>query len=83
MSSHKEVESRTCLTYELVTQEEISRVICEDGVINYITSISNATRKSPAIILVVPQEAPSACFVCKDHSRHEWKDFVTLEMYWI
>ena len=56
-------------------QEEISRVICEDGVINYITSISNATRKSPAIILGGSQKLHQHAFVCKDHSRHEWKGF--------
>ncbi len=83
VSSHKEVESlETCLTYEELVKcrEEISRVICEDGVINYITSISNATRKSPAIILGgSPRSSISMLLCAKTTAAMNGRDFVTPE----
>lgn len=81
--SHKDVDNlKTVINYEELTEcrKEINGVICEDGVINYITSITNATRKSPAIILGGSPRSSIALLLCaKTTAAMNGRDFVTPE----
>ncbi len=82
-SSHKDVENlNTVITKEELAEcrNEISNVICEDGIINYITSITTATRKSPAIILGGSPRSSIAILLCaKTTAAMNGRDFVTPE----
>lgn len=81
--SHKDVENlETVINYDelIECRKEINNVICEDGIINYITSITNATRKSPAIILGGSPRSSIALLTCaKTSAAMNGRDFVTPE----
>ena len=61
-------------------KKEIANIIVNDEIINYITSIVSATRKSPAVLLGASPRASIALLLCaKTLAAMSGRDFVTPE----
>jgi len=82
-SSHKDIENlNKIISFDdlLECRREIANVRVDDGIINYITSITAATRKSPAIALGGSPRASIALLLCsKTIAAMNGRDFVTPE----
>jgi len=82
-SSHKDIDNlNTIISYQDLQEcrHEIANVRVDEGIINYITSITAATRKSPAIALGGSPRASIALLLCsKTVAAMNGRDFVTPE----
>ena len=83
VSSHADVNNLHAVITEeelAACRKEIASVIVNDEIINYITSIVNGTRKSPAMLLGASPRASIALLLCaKASAAMAGRDFVVPE----